>query len=568
MSLSGTLQVGKTALAVTQAAIQTHGNNIANAGDPNYSRQRVGISATAGRQIGGGVIIGTGVSLDGVDRQIDDALIRRLNSTTSDGEAAGAKLQWLKGVESTFNELGDSDLSTAFGEFFNSWSTLANNPGDVTLRRNVLVAGEQVAGRFNDLARNLSTLRSDTADQLSGHVNQADSLVNQIAQMNVQVVQAEGAGINGSANALRDRRDGLVKELATLVNVHTLEQPDGNLNVYAGSAPLVLSGTAIGMELKQSVDAESGRTVYTPVFKDGGPPVLARAGKLGGTMQARTVIDETVDRIDALADTLKFELNRIHSSGQGVRGHASVTADIAVDDQTVALDTLAAGLSPTPANGSFVIHLRNASTGRVQSTLINVPLDGTAGGTSLDDLAASITAVNGVTATITNGRLNVSADATGSEVVFGEDTSGALAALGIGSFFTGEGAGGIAVSATLKADPLKLAASSDTTPGNNAAAVAIARLNETGISSLNGLTLSQAYEGTVFEVASQIRSAQTDAEAAGSVSETLQAQREALSGVSLDEEAVALMRYQRSYQGAARLIAAVDEMMQTILQLV
>ena len=52
------------------------------------------------------------------------------------------------------------------------------------------------------------------------------------------------------------------------------------------------------------------------------------------------------------------------------------------------------------------------------------------------------------------------------------------------------------------------------------------------------------------------------------VKETLHAQREALSGVSLDEEAVNLMREQRAFQGAARLITAVNEMMDTVLNLV
>ena len=62
--------------------------------------------------------------------------------------------------------------------------------------------------------------------------------------------------------------------------------------------------------------------------------------------------------------------------------------------------------------------------------------------------------------------------------------------------------------------------------------------------------------------------AKTEAEAAAAVKETLEAQREALSGVSLDEEAVNLMRQQRAFQGAARLVAAVDELMQTVLNLV
>jgi flagellar hook-associated protein 1 FlgK len=41
-----------------------------------------------------------------------------------------------------------------------------------------------------------------------------------------------------------------------------------------------------------------------------------------------------------------------------------------------------------------------------------------------------------------------------------------------------------------------------------------------------------------------------------------------LSGVSLDEEAVNLMRQQRAFQGAARLVAAVDELIKTILNMV
>ena len=62
--------------------------------------------------------------------------------------------------------------------------------------------------------------------------------------------------------------------------------------------------------------------------------------------------------------------------------------------------------------------------------------------------------------------------------------------------------------------------------------------------------------------------AKTEAEAARVVRETLEGQREALSGVSLDEEAINLMRHQRAFQGAARLVAAVDELMRTILGMV
>ena len=51
------------------------------------------------------------------------------------------------------------------------------------------------------------------------------------------------------------------------------------------------------------------------------------------------------------------------------------------------------------------------------------------------------------------------------------------------------------------------------------------------------------------------------------VVDSFRAQRESVSGVSLDEEGADLLRYQRSYQAAAQMIATADEMLQTLLAL-
>ena len=88
------------------------------------------------------------------------------------------------------------------------------------------------------------------------------------------------------------------------------------------------------------------------------------------------------------------------------------------------------------------------------------------------------------------------------------------------------------------------------------------------MSSLNGATLKSTYEGMINRIAVSSATARNNAEATRVVNETLTAQREALSGVSLDEEAINLMRQQRAFQGAARLVSAVDEMLETILSLV
>ena len=58
------------------------------------------------------------------------------------------------------------------------------------------------------------------------------------------------------------------------------------------------------------------------------------------------------------------------------------------------------------------------------------------------------------------------------------------------------------------------------------------------------------------------------ADATRLVRESLDAQRQAVSGVSLDEESINLLNYQRQYQGAARFISVIDELTQTLLGLV
>ena len=88
MSLVGALNIGKNALAVQQAAIQTTGNNIANAGNADYTRQVAKTSPGRDREIRPGVFLGTGLNLSDVQRQIDEALEARLRNAGSESQAA------------------------------------------------------------------------------------------------------------------------------------------------------------------------------------------------------------------------------------------------------------------------------------------------------------------------------------------------------------------------------------------------------------------------------------------------------------------------------------------------
>src|SRR5688500_12394432 len=386
MSLIGTLNLSKTALAVQQAAIQTTGNNIANAGNADFTRQATGVVPSKDQQIATGVFVGTGLDLQSISRQIDESLQSRLRASSSDEQAADTAQQWLGRIESLFNELSDQDLSTQLSTFFNSWSNLANKPQDVGLRQVVIQNGDTVAQWLRDLRTKLGSLQADVDQRMKAQSENANSLAQQVADLNQQIVVAEG-GTGGQANGLRDQRDVVLKKLSELVDIKTVQQPTGVIDVYVGSEPLVSGTTNRGVALRNETVNGKLETTVTFAVNDGNMKLTA--GQLGALGQARDKIDETMDQFDALAGNLIFELNKLHSSGQGLEGFGTVTATNQVDDSTVALNDPRANLKFPPTPGSFVVHVKNKTSGLATSTLVQVDLDGAGGNdTTLASLRA------------------------------------------------------------------------------------------------------------------------------------------------------------------------------------
>jgi flagellar hook-associated protein 1 len=405
MSLIGTLNVGKSALATHQAAIQVTGNNIANAGNADYTRQTSRITPTKDQQIRPGIFVGTGVDLTGIQRNIDEALEGRIRGSISDNDAAGTTEQWIGRVESMLNELSDDDLSTHLSTFFNSWSNLANKPQDMGLRQVVVQNGDTVASWLHDLRGQLASLQSDVDGRLKGQVEDADQLAQEVADLNTQIVLSEG-GTSGQANGLRDQRDAVLKQLSQLVDVRAIEQQNGTLNIYVGSDPLVINGDSRGLTLKnETVD---GEVMPVVVFKQDDGNVRMTSGQIGALIGVRKEIGGYADELDTLAGNVILELNKIHASGQGLDGFNSVAATNTVTDSTVALNDPKTGLPFKPTNGSFVVHVKDRASGLVTSTLVEVDLDGLNGDdTTLNDLAAAIDGVANISATNASGLLKV-----------------------------------------------------------------------------------------------------------------------------------------------------------------
>jgi flagellar hook-associated protein 1 FlgK len=426
--------------------------------------------------------------------------------------------------------------------------------------------GQTLAQDINNLASRAGQLRSDLNDRVGQSADDVNRLLGQVAKLNTQIADAEGGGASGSdAVGLRDQRNSSLTQLAQLIDVKTQEQPDGSVSVFAGGDFLVLEGTARSIKVSQSTDR--GLTVDQLRIAQTDSPLNFSSGTVAGLVHSRDdVLGTFLDKINDVAGTLAFEFNKIYSSGQGLKGYDSVTSQSAVDDVNAPLD--ATGLQFTPTNGQFDVQVFNRQTGLTQTTTIHVDLNGLDHDTSLTDLAAALGAVNGVSATITPDRkLSIQSTSSDQEIAFGNDSSGLLASLGINTFFTGSDALSLGINSAVVADPATFAASRGGVGADTDVAVNLANFLDQPLDSHGGTTLSQLYDRMTSDVAQGSAVATSVADGAKVFQQSLNGQNLAISGVSIDEETVNLLQYQRSFQASAKYIATLNDLLNTLVNL-
>lgn len=135
-------------------------------------------------------------------------------------------------------------------------------------------------------------------------------------------------------------------------------------------------------------------------------------------------------------------------------------------------------------------------------------------------------------------------------------------------FFSGSGAGTIRVSDEIMEDLSRIAASGDGTPGNGDVATAIANLRNQKILGGGNQTLNEYYTTLVNDLGIKIQKAQNTADSQELLKNQIMNQRESVSGVSLDEEMTNLIKFQRSFEAAAKIVQTVDEVMETMINMV
>jgi flagellar hook-associated protein 1 FlgK len=420
--------LGSTAAALNaqSAAINVTGNNIANVNNPDYSRETVDIADTGDVATADGDV-STGMSVT-VEQQRDtvlDQMVQQEASLTAGFTAqqsllsaaqAGLGENITNSTTSTDTAASDtnSGLSAAVDDFFNAFEAVAAAPTDTGEAQSLVQQAGVLTDRFQEVDANLAQVQTDAGEQVSSGVQTANQLLQQIAQLNVQIGTLE-AGNPGSAVNLRDQREGAVEQLAALVPVTATEDAQGELNVTTTDT----SGNSIDLVSKGTV---SNPLSYTGgVLQAGSTTLGVASGSLQGTITASTGAVQTLrDNLNTLAQQLVTSVNAAYNPSGAAGGDffdpSGTTASTIALASNLTPTTLTAGTG-APGDNSIAVAVANVANQNF-STANGDAITGTISsfyggavsgiGQALDTANTQVTDQTNVQTIVTNQRASVS----------------------------------------------------------------------------------------------------------------------------------------------------------------
>lgn len=219
------LNIAYTGLLSANASLNTSANNIANVETEGYSRQEVTKKAAdALRSYTTYGCTGAGVDVTDIQRVRDEFYDHKYwNNQKLAGEHE-MKLYYMNQIQDYFaDDTSTKGFTTVFNEMYAALAELQKSAGDATVKSQFIGYAGNLASYFNEMSSNLNKIQEDINEEIKVKVNTINSLGKEIAALNKQITVIELTGV--TANELRDQRTLLVDNLSKIVDVETFETP-------------------------------------------------------------------------------------------------------------------------------------------------------------------------------------------------------------------------------------------------------------------------------------------------------------------------------------------------------
>jgi len=204
-------------LRASQTQVETTSHNISNANNPYYTRQRA-IQANKVPLNDSFGDLGTGTKIMTIKRVHDEFVYSRYKKAVEEKEGSDVTQQTLKEINQYFPDMQDLGIFKDLREYFTSWSDLSSNPTQSAQKEALMSKADILTSDIKDARRELQAVQLELNSQMKVMVDEANSLIKQIAQINVKIRNNE-ADTTVNANDLRDQRDKLEIALSKILDI-------------------------------------------------------------------------------------------------------------------------------------------------------------------------------------------------------------------------------------------------------------------------------------------------------------------------------------------------------------
>jgi len=621
MSLTQALSAAIAGLKVNQSALTLVASNVANADTPGYVRKTVNQVATAGNYTG------IGVRVTSIQRELDTYVQKQLRVENAGASYADTLSQMYSRLQDVYGTPGSNGaLETVYNNFTSALQTLSTSPDDPAAQGQVISTAQVLAQQLNQMSGSIQGLRGDAELGISDAVNQANQAMSQIGQLNQRIAASP---LNDTATAtLLDQRDSYLDQLSQLMDINVVQGDNNQVTIYTNSGVQLVGNKAatLSFDAQGTMTANSTwsadpsqRTVGTITLTqpNGGSVDLVqtgaiRSGTIAAYLQMRDQdLVQAQGQLDAMAAAMATSLSNKITSGTAVTSGLQNGFDVDIGglsagntitiNYTNSLTGTPSTLTLMRVDDPSVLPLPNTATTNPNDKVVGIDFSGglssvwgqisaALGSTGmvasnptgstlrvLNDGAGNVVKVNSVSTTTTQTSLTGGGAPLSFFTDGGVPYTGAITALGSQSIGL---AGRISVNSDLVADPSKLVsyasgvASGDSTRPdfilNQLTNAAQQFSPSTGIG-----TVGAPFSGSITTFLRQVISQQ--GEAADSASSLKQGQDVVLSSlqqryndaasVNVDQEMANLLTLQNAYAANARVMSAVKDMFDTLMQI-
>ena len=249
----GTLNVSQSGLKAAQTAVENVSNNIANENTEGYKKRVVQLSELAQSD---SRVTGRGVNSTSTYRITSQYMYENILSENSKVNQYDKLSSTLGNIESIFKETDTSGFSADLNRYLQAVENLRSNPNSEVAETTLKNEGNTLVESLQNIYSDIEKQQALEAEDLSANVAKINDILQEIGEVNQTMGQ-----YNNTSNDLLDKRDQLEKELSMYVDVEIVNENDEYELKIGGETAVRYSTNVRSISVEEEKTAQIDRYV-------------------------------------------------------------------------------------------------------------------------------------------------------------------------------------------------------------------------------------------------------------------------------------------------------------------